>query len=74
MSNVKKFNQRLAEDHRAGLRLDEEFAELNFRSRKNPKQSCYIPDDAVTEHGVYYTILGCGWPRPFRRGKKNADW
>ena len=58
MSNVKKFNQRLAEDHRAGLRLDEEFAELNFRSRKNPKQSCYIPDDAVTEHGVYHTILG----------------
>ncbi len=58
MSNVKKFNQCLAEDHRAGLRLDEEFAELNFRSRKNPKQSCYIPDDAVTEHGVYHTILG----------------
>ena len=75
MSNVKKFNQRLAEDHRARLRLDEEFAELNFRSRKNPKQSCYIPDDAVTEHGVYHTILGrCGWPRPFRRGKKSADW
>ena len=58
MSNVKKFNQRLAEDHRAGRRLDEEFAALGFRSRKNPKQSCYIPDDAVTEHGVYHTILG----------------
>ena len=58
MSNIKKFNQRLAEDHRAGLRLDEELAEIGFRSRKNPKQSCYIPDDAVTEHGVYHTILG----------------
>ena len=58
MSNIKKFNQRLAEDHRAGRRLDEEFAELGFRSRKNPKQSCYIPDDAVTEHGVYHTVLG----------------
>ena len=58
MSNIKKFNQRLAEDHRAGRRLDEEFADLGFRSRKNPKQSCYIPDDAVTEHGVYHTILG----------------
>ena len=58
MSNIKQFNQRLAEDHRAGRRLDEEFADLGFRSRKNPKQSCYIPDDAVTEHGVYHTILG----------------
>ena len=25
---------------------------------QNPKQSCYIPDDAVTEHGVYHTMLG----------------
>ena len=58
MSNVKRFNQQLAEDHRAGLRQDEELAELHFRSRKNPRQSCYIPDDAVTEHGVYHTILG----------------
>ena len=58
MSNVKKFNQQLAEDHRGGKRLDEEFAELSFRSRKNPRQSCYIPDDAVTEQGVYHTVLG----------------
>ena len=58
MSNVKKFNQQLAEDQRSRTRLDEEFATLNFRSRKNPRQSCYIPDDAVTEHGVYHTILG----------------
>ena len=34
------------------------FAQLGYRSRKNPKQSCYIPDDAVTEHGVYHTMLG----------------
>ena len=58
MSNVKKFNQQLAEDHRGGKRLDEEFAELNFRSRKNPRQSCYIPDDAVFQHGIYPRILG----------------
>ncbi len=58
MSNVKKFNNRLAEDKARGERLDEEFAELHFRSRKNPKQSCYIPDDAVTKHGVYHKILG----------------
>ena len=58
MSNVKTFNQQLAEDQRSRTRLDEEFATLNFRSRKNPRQSCYIPDDAVTEHGVYHTVLG----------------
>ena len=58
MSNLKKFNQRLAADRSKGERLGEEFAELHFRSRKNPRQSCYIPNDAVTERGVYHTILG----------------
>ena len=58
MSNVKRFNCQLAADRARGERPDEEFAELRFRSRKNPRQSCYIPDDAVTEHGVYHTILG----------------
>ena len=57
MSNVKKFNKRLAAAKAKGERLREDFAELHFRSRKNPRQSCYIPDDAVTEHGVYHTIL-----------------
>ena len=58
MSNVKTFNRQLAADRARGERPDEEFAELRFRSRKNPRQSCYVPDDAVTEHGVYHTILG----------------
>ena len=58
MSNVKKFNIQLKIDHDQSRWLDEDYAELSFRSRKNPKQSCYIPGDAVTEHGVYYTILG----------------
>ena len=58
MSNVKRFNRQLAADRAKGERQDEEFAELSFRSRQNPRQSCYIPDDAVTEHGVYHTILG----------------
>ena len=58
MSNVKTFNRQLAADRAQGEREDEEFAALHFRSRKNPRQSCYIPDDAVTEHGVYHTILG----------------
>ena len=58
MSNVKTFNRPLAADRAKGERRDEEFAELSYRSRQNPRQSCYIPDDAVTEHGVYHTILG----------------
>ena len=58
MSNVKTFNRQLAADRARGERLGEDFAQLRFRSRKNPRQSCYIPDDAVTEHGVYHTILG----------------
>ena len=58
MSNLKRFNAQLKADQAKGLRLDVEYGELHFRSRKNPRQSCYIPDDAVTEHGVYHTILG----------------
>ena len=58
MSNVKTFNLELKADQAHGNRADEEFAQLGYRSRQNPKQSCYIPDDAVTEHGVYHTMLG----------------
>ena len=59
MSNVKTFNLELKADQAHGNRADEEFAQLGYRSRQNPtEQSCYIPDDAVTEHGVYHTILG----------------
>ena len=58
MSNVKTFNMELKAEQAQGKRANAEFAELGYRSRQNPKQSCYIPDDAVTEHGVYHTILG----------------
>ena len=58
MSNVKTFNRQLAANQAIGQRSDEPFAQLRFRSRKTPRQSCYIPNDAVTEHGVYHTILG----------------
>ena len=58
MSNVKTFNLELKSHQAHGNRADEPFAQLGYRSRQNPKQSCYIPDDAVTEHGVYHTILG----------------
>ena len=58
MSNLKKANKELARAKANGERLEEDFSELHFRSRKNPKQSCYIPDDAVSKHGVYHKILG----------------
>ena len=31
---------------------------LRYKSRKNPMQSCYIPKEAVSENGIYYTISG----------------
>ena len=30
----------------------------SFKSRKDPKQSCYIPKSAVSDKGIYHTILG----------------
>ncbi|MGK7928274.1 MAG: RNA-guided endonuclease InsQ/TnpB family protein [Spirulina sp.] len=35
-----------------------EIQKVKFRSRKKPVQSCYIPSSAVTEKGIYWTILG----------------
>ena len=35
-----------------------EGSELSFRTRKNPKQSCYIPKSALTVNGIYHTIAG----------------
>ena len=32
--------------------------EMKFRSKKNPKQSCYIPKSAIKSSGIYYTIAG----------------
>lgn len=31
---------------------------VKFRSRKDRSQSCYIPKSAITELGIYHTILG----------------
>ena len=58
MTGAKKFNKQLAKAHTRGERLKEDLSELHFRSRKNPRQSCYIPDDAVTGHGIYHIVLG----------------
>ena len=59
MSNVKTFNRQLAADRARGERPDEDHSHnCGSAAAKTPRQSCYIPDDAVTEHGVYHTILG----------------
>ena len=53
MSEVKRRNKVLG----PGL-PGSEYHELRFRSRKNPRQGCFVPATAVSEHGAYYTILG----------------
>ena len=32
--------------------------EMKFKSKKNPKQSCYIPKSAISSSGIYHTIAG----------------
>lgn len=32
--------------------------ELSFRTRKDPKQTCYIPKSALLDEGIYYRIAG----------------
>ena len=54
----KQANKALTAAKNAGQRLDESFAVVKFRSRKNPRQGCFIPAQAVSAQGVYYTILG----------------
>jgi putative transposase len=44
---------------------------VKFRSRKKPVQSCYVPSSAVTEKGIYRTILGeinCAENLPIEHG------
>ena len=53
MSEVKRRNKELGPGLSGG-----EYHELRFRSRKNPRQGCFVPATAVSEHGTYYTKLG----------------
>ena len=47
VSRCKKANRELAEAKAQGERLDELYAEVGFRSRKHPKQGCYIPNSTL---------------------------
>ena len=58
VTRCKKANRELAKAKAQGERLGEPYAEVGFRSRKHPKQGCYIPRRATTDRGAYCTILG----------------
>ena len=58
VTRCKKANRELAKAKAQGERLGEPYAEVGFRSRKHPKQGCYIPRRAATNSGAYCTILG----------------
>ena len=58
VTRCKQANAELAQAKARGERLDEPYAEVGFRSRKHPRQGCYIPKAAVSGRGIYHTILG----------------
>ena len=53
MSEVKRRNKELGPGLPGG-----QYHELRFRSRKAPKQGCFVPATAVSEYGTYHTLLG----------------
>ena len=58
VSTVKKHNAQLARDKANGLRPDEGFARVHFRSRKSPRQTFTVQANCVTGAGIYRTKLG----------------
>ena len=58
VSAVKKLNAQLTKDKSRGMRQDENFARVRFRSRKNPRQVLTVQANCVSDAGVYRTKLG----------------
>ena len=58
VSAAKKRNVQLARDKARGMRQDEDFARVRFRSRKNPRQTFTVQANCVTTNGIYRTKLG----------------
>ena len=54
---VKDYRKALSINKMKAKRLSKPF-EMKFKSKKNPKQSCYIPKAAISSSGIYYTIAG----------------
>ena len=55
---AREANAELAQAKARGERLDEPYAEVGFRSRKHPRQGCYIPWRSTKATGIYTRILG----------------
>ena len=58
VSAVKKFNRQLKLDKDKGIRLQENYAEVHFRSRKNPGQTIFMHASALKHQTPYPTLLG----------------
>ena len=58
VSAAKKRNVQLANDKSEGLHLDQDFARVRFRTRKNPRQTFTVQANCVTPDGIYRTKLG----------------
>ena len=54
---VKDYKIAFSINKKIAKRLGKPF-EMKFRSKKNPKQSCYIPKSAISSSGIYHTIAG----------------
>ena len=54
---VKDYRKALSINKMKAKRLGKPF-EMKFKSKKNPKQSCFIPKSAISSSGIYYTIAG----------------
>lgn len=54
---VKDYTDALFINKRKAKRLGKPF-EMKFKSKKNPKQSCFIPKTAISSSGIYHTIAG----------------
>lgn len=55
--SVKDYREALSINKKIAKRSGKPF-EMKFKSKKNPKQSCYIPKSAISSSGIYHTIVG----------------
>ena len=73
VTRCKKANRELAKAKAQGERLGEPYAEVGFRSRKHPKQGCYIPRRAVTNTApIAPSWETSAWPSSCPTGTKTA--
>ena len=54
---VKDYTKALSINKRKAKQLGKPF-KMKFKSKKNPKQSCYITKTAISSSGIYHTIAG----------------